>query len=295
MTPTSNHNIRQKEHPGMTLYIFWLLHQTTTTGSIVFKNICCISFDSYIKPQPPIGEDLQHDVVYLLTPTSNHNWEVYHLTHWMLYIFWLLHQTTTYFFADSVPDLLYIFWLLHQTTTLSLKAQSQNCCISFDSYIKPQQTLLHHSLQSVVYLLTPTSNHNGSCCLSISEMLYIFWLLHQTTTLSLKAYFSKCCISFDSYIKPQPLQDRERSFVVVYLLTPTSNHNLYATDSDIGELYIFWLLHQTTTVWLQSQQLTRCISFDSYIKPQLKSSLITNSESCISFDSYIKPQLSSFD
>ena len=33
-------------------------------------------------------------------------------------------------------------------------------CISFDSYIKPQQTRQGKHPQIVVYLLIPTSNHN---------------------------------------------------------------------------------------------------------------------------------------
>ena len=33
-----------------------------------------------------------------------------------------------------------------------------------------------------------------------------------------------------------------------------------------------------------------CISFDSYIKPQLALRLLETSKGCISFDSYIKPQ-----
>ena len=33
-------------------------------------------------------------------------------------------------------------------------------CISFDSYIKPQLTIADGKLVSVVYLLIPTSNHN---------------------------------------------------------------------------------------------------------------------------------------
>ena len=36
--------------------------------------------------------------------------------------------------------------------------------------------------------------------------------------------------------------------------------------------------------------LARCISFDSYIKPQPAPTPITEPVSCISFDSYIKPQ-----
>ena len=35
--------------------------------------VSCISFDSYIKPQPIFVLLLVHKVVYLLIPTSNHN------------------------------------------------------------------------------------------------------------------------------------------------------------------------------------------------------------------------------
>ena len=35
-------------------------------------------------------------------------------------------------------------------------------CISFDSYIKPQQFHVSPAEDLVVYLLTPTSNHNSA-------------------------------------------------------------------------------------------------------------------------------------
>ena len=56
-----------------------------------------------------------------------------------------------------------------------------------------------------------------------------------------------CCISFDSYIKPQ----------------------LSAKPSAL---------------------VPGCISFDSYIQPQLSAKAVRLAASCISFDSYIKPQ-----
>ena len=143
------------------LYIFWLLHQTTTpwtsvtspyrcisfdsyikpqlesTISVIAKS--CISFDSYIKPQLITIQGREEGVVYLLTPTSNHNSIEYHSDGTKLYIFWLLHQTTTYRRLSIISIMLYIFWLLHQTTT------SQHG--DFNKF-----------------------------------ELYIFWLLHQTTT-----------------------------------------------------------------------------------------------------------------
>ena len=88
-------------------------------------------------------------------------------------------------------------------------------CISFDSYIKPQPNSWRCCICCVVYLLIPTSNHN-------------------------------------------PLHKNERSHAVVYLLIPTSNHNQVMLISLLASLYIFWFLHQTTTIfceWLNPGEL----------------------------------------
>ena len=165
-------------------------------------------------------------VVYLLIPTSNHNADDYGIVMGMLYIFWFLHQTTTERSEQRASGWLYIFWFLHQTTTTPAIGSSLRCCISFDSYIKPQHGKVKIIFRTVVYLLIPTSNHNLSAAISKIFWLYIFWFLHQTTTCG--KWFRRCygCISFDSYIKPQ----------------------LSASPSAVQQ---------------------SCISFDSYIKPQL--------------------------
>ena len=72
--------------------------------------------------------------------------------------------------------------LRHQTTTKELRAACCWCCISFDSYIKPQRLAQLVIRSRVVYLLIPTSNHNGRCEWAFRVQLYIFWFLHQTTT-----------------------------------------------------------------------------------------------------------------
>ena len=249
------------------LYIFWLLHQTTTSFEWLSLSISCISFDSYIKPQPKWRPIPRLRVVYLLTPTSNHNKQDSILIWW--WVVYLLTPTSNHnCLINSITSiLLYIFWLLHQTTTSCWKASWSCGCISFDSYIKLQ--LLCSVIRRVVYLLTPTSNHNriienewwmklyifwllhqtttasaSALCLAA---LYIFWLLHQTTTSMTHSVFVSCCISFDSYIKPQLSFSSSATFPVVYLLTPTSNHNLLESMEQVHTLYIFWLLHQTTT------------------------------------------------
>ena len=251
----------------------------------------CISFDSYIKPQPACSRSVRGSVVYLLIPTSNHNlgrigiakeYVVYLLiptsnhnsvsvlsAAWMLYIFWFLHQTTTVRWPMLAHCRLYIFWFLHQTTTFTWFFTLSRCCISFDSYIKPQHSWLTLLPWMVVYLLIPTSNHIWCGIYLGVAVLYIFWFLHQTTTMATSRRRRTRCISFDSYIKPQlsditPLKyfvvylliptsnhnchaERPRESGVVYLLIPTSNHNKSAPQPRRTELYIFWFLHQTTT------------------------------------------------
>ena len=119
-------------------------------------------------------------------------------------------------------------------------------CISFESYIKPQR-----------------NRH-----IEKTFLLYIFWILHQTTTLLELLLFPCCCISFESYIKPQLCPRWWMPSHVVYLLNPTSNHNLMPVSFRASALYIFWILHQTTTPTLPFSHLCSCISFESYIKPQ---------------------------
>ena len=248
MIPTSNHNdaLQMPEYLG--LYIFWFLHQTTTFILRTIFKICCISFDSYIKPQQNSFKSSNINVVYLLIPTSNHNLYLIRLCIRKLYIFWFLHQTTTPYFNTSFEDELYIFWFLHQTTTLQVVSRLMICCISFDSYIKPQRFFGWCIYKWVVYLLIPTSNHNVLPAAQTFFGLYIFWFLHQTTTqqgekidgISLYIFwflhqtttdndigaFRNSCISFDSYIKPQHINGILSLISVVYLLIPTSNHNL---------------------------------------------------------------------
>ena len=186
------------------LYIFWFLHQTTTLWGHLTYSICCISFDSYIKPQhnslggavieccisfdsyikPQLVKNRTKStqVVYLLIPTSNHNQKANIEADTWLYIFWFLHQTTTLPTRWYMAGTLYIFWFLHQTTTVFPLNFVSYGCISFDSYIKPQLFSPSYDATMVVYLLIPTSNHNFACVVPESR-------------------------------------------AVVYLLIPTSNHN----------------------------------------------------------------------
>ena len=99
------------------LYIFRFLHQTTTLDRLLRIILSCISFASYIKPQLNALLNKKNKVVYLSLPTSNHN-------------------TTSIAYAACG---LYIFRFLHQTTTKARFWSVLPRCISFASYIKPQQ------------------------------------------------------------------------------------------------------------------------------------------------------------
>ena len=122
--------------------------------------------------------------------------------------------------------MLYIFWFLHQTTTVCLQSLSLMRCISFDSYIKPQLDPSCSESERVVYLLIPTSNHNRSDDWFAFVPLYIFWFLHQTTTLGIGSFGGSML-----YI-----------FWILHQTTTCGNDYIY-----LCQLYIFWILHQTTT------------------------------------------------
>ena len=186
---------------------------------------------------------------------------------------------------------LYIVLFLHQTTTNKGCDKNFLRCISYYSYIKPQPLDFGFLFLCVVYRTIPTSNHNLIASLIISSALYIVLFLHQTTTGFPAVVIITCCISYYSYIKPQPDSISDNIQCVVYRTIPTSNHNLlwhrgasqkvvYRTIPTSNHnhdgyvdlcypLYIVLFLHQTTTMMDMSICATRCISYYSYIKPQL--------------------------
>ena len=142
-------------------------------------------------------------------------------------------------------------------------------CISYYSYIKPQRIENIHPAREVVYRTIPTSNHNMRVLSRQFNQLYIVLFLHQTTTVTLAPSSSFGCISYYSYIKPQPngwcsavhgvvyrtipTSNHNTSACVlpmrfvVYRTIPTSNHNLVCFCLFPAQLYIVLFLHQTTT------------------------------------------------
>ena len=206
LIPTSNHNHSAAPSTQAKLYIFWFLHQTTTTTVSLQGSSRCISFDSYIKPQLEWYGKSQAPVVYLLIPTSNHNKERFALE--STFVVYLLIPTSNHNARAACNGAAWVVYLLISTSN-----HNHIFCSAFIPW--------------VVYLLIPTSNHNLSSACNFLHALYIFWFLHQTTTNALSSHIKARCISFDSYIKPQPRFCLCGIPRVVYLLIPTSNHNYY--------------------------------------------------------------------
>ena len=187
---------------------------------------CCISFESYIKPQ--LIHTLYNFVVGCISFES--------------YIKPQLWRMRCISASGCISFESYI-----KPQLIDINKYAPKGCISFESYIKPQRVVFKSEKLSVVYLLNPTSNHNSLRATKQTSWLYIFWILHQTTTCCNIIGNFAGCISFESYIKPQHAGGWQSWLLVVYLLNPTSNHNLSAWLVCIRMLYIFWILHQTTT------------------------------------------------
>ena len=263
LIPTSNHNASTKHISPSLLFISWFLHQTTTFCQSPPARSRCLSLDSYIKPQLALLLLFAASVVYLLIPTSNHN--VPSQREWNSCVVYLLIPTSNH---NLIKDLeiwtkLFISWFLHQTTTIGIprfhfigclsldsyiKPQQVShiidelkSCLSLDSYIKPQPDIRKSFRRTVVYLLIPTSNHNWRWGVVGSALLFISWFLHQTTTHSRECKCPSSCLSLDSYIKPQRCTRWQHPDDVVYLLIPTSNHNL-GTVASHEQLVVYLLI-----------------------------------------------------
>ena len=186
-----------------------------------------------------------------------------------MYIVLFLHQTTTCYKGDVCKTRLYIVLFLHQTTTRKTTPIFTPCCISYYSYIKPQQILISKRI-------------------TLSCISYYSYIKPQQEIETLTDGTS--CISYYSYIKPQPAIGAGAGLLVVYRTIPTSNHNVllnwytkhfvvYRTIPTSNHnvlllvaggvvLYIVLFLHQTTTNFPDSLFFQSCISYYSYIKPQ---------------------------
>ncbi len=197
---------------------------------------------------------------------------------------------------------------------MTLCGISDNCCILFHFYIKPQQRskpllwvwccILFH------FYIKPQPLPASTPCTS-GCILFHFYIKPQLNVPS--DLSNLCCILFHFYIKPQlsllhyygrcvvsysistsnhnffaPVKSHER--VVSYSIS-TSNHNGEKLGDGTSSLYLIPFLHQTTTGKTSIRLLISCILFHFYIKPQLVYDFCNAPKSCILFHFYIKPQL----
>ena len=186
----------------------------------------CISYYSYIKPQLSWLAHAVFPVVYHTIPTSNHNNRR----------------------SESLLSVLYIILFLHQTTTLDHDLLDSLCCISYYSYIKPQQPRHCVSWQDgcisyysyikpqllaqtgipfqVVYHTIPTSNHNSAqASRTTREVVYhtIPTSNHNSMpnhTFRVMVVYHTIPTSNHNWIMLSKLPEK-----VVYHTIPTSNHN----------------------------------------------------------------------
>ena len=186
----------------------------------------CISYYSYIKPQLYAKSDEVWIVVYRTIPTSNHNRLSLDDDHPSVVYRTIPTSNHNRLSLRLSISLLYIVLFLHQTTT------------------KWKRHRVIYKLYIVLFLHQTTTILIKT---NITSKLYIVLFLHQTTTLSLSKRTRSCCISYYSYIKPQPARNALRCRSVVYRTIPTSNHNLSVTLLSKHQLYIVLFLHQTTT------------------------------------------------
>ena len=128
--------------------------------------------------------------------------------------------------------LLYIVLFLHQTTTEYKMGNPSSRCISYYSYIKPQQPMAW----------PPPAQGCISYYSYIKPQLLNDIILHGYS-----------CISYYSYIKPQLSAVLATLIGVVYRTIPTSNHNRMSANNICTALYIVLFLHQTTTFSFKGQ------------------------------------------
>ena len=213
-------------------------------------------------------------VVSYWNSTSNHNhWRWDRSFRWVV-SYWNSTSNHNIVGDHTTAPSLYLIEILHQTTTRSKLLWLFAGCILLKFYIKPQPTLVPFPFFFVVSYWNSTSNHNSSlgCVWVISVVsywnstsnhnllqefvncwrLYLIEILHQTTTVWKIHILRSRCILLKFYIKPQHSPYFYCFLVVVSYWNSTSNHNYNRFSLFYQMLYLIEILHQTTTIALQS-------------------------------------------
>ena len=295
------------------LYIVLFLHQTATLGVRIRTTHCCISFYSYIKPQPILKVNLILlgciSFYSYIKPQQQIDYNTFSFSCISFY---------SYIKPQPVIENGVINRVVYRSIPTSNRNSAPHPVIRYRVVYRSIPTSNRNDLIAntpnllVVYRSIPTSNRNIRAAFALDKLLYIVLFLHQTATIGLSVYISTRCISFYSYIKPQhwvctnadPLscisfysyikpQPRCASWYccrVVYRSIPTSNRNLLTwlsspwlvvyrsipTSNRNSRNTIPPLLQLYIVLFLhQTATSPACVHLDG---------------GCISFYSYIKPQ-----
>ena len=296
------------------MYLIEILHQTTTPLFFARRNDGCILLKFYIKPQRYRRWFIRFYVVSYWNSTSNHNKRTSLAADTELYLIEILHQTTTFFFANICNI----------------------CCILLKFYIKPQHTIKGSHRRQVVSYWNSTSNHNMLLLLLCLRSVVSYWnstsnhnifgrLKHQIDVVSywnstsnhnniqLLEFFptvvsywnstsnhnsfpmligKNSVVSYWNSTSNHNREDVHIEFgIVVSYWNSTSNHNIASSGVFSSVLYLIEILHQTTTSVRIFVVRSSCILLKFYIKPQRSSAWMTRRTCCILLKFYIKPQL----
>ena len=114
------------------------------------------------------------------------------------------------------------------------------------------------NVRTIVFYLFSTSNHNRIKRFKKSILLSFISFLHQTTTVSRKAFIRLNCLLSLFYIKPQLKVVRAMLRSIVFYLFSTSNHNASHRYTFIDGI-VFYLFstsnHNLHVSWHQSQKI----------------------------------------
>ena len=164
------------------LCLILFLHQTTTTfcNSSNCLRLCLILF---------------------LHQTTTHYCARWTYTSCVLFYFYIKPQQGCNLIYPSTGCVLFYFYIKPQRTNHCILVSQR--CVLFYFYIKPQLVEGRAQLMRVVSYSISTSNHNQHTLICILSVLCLILFLHQTTTYRLEWVYTRGCVLFYFYIKPQ--------------------------------------------------------------------------------------------
>ena len=181
---------------------------------------CCISYHFYIKPQPSASSCSSSSGCisyhFYIKPQLAKLPSLYEC------VVYLIISTSNHnlLLIAKKNIWLYILSFLHQTTTAK-----RSCVPVLQLYIL---SFLHQ-----------TTTNKCICLTFLRCISYHFYIKPQLEVPNYMA--GLCCISYHFYIKPQHMVSVVFSFIVVYLIISTSNHNLFM-EAGTGKTVVYLII-----------------------------------------------------